>query len=201
MAKIKQSPKMPAEVRREQLMVAARELFVKKGYRDTTTEEIARRAKVTKGALYYHFKSKEDIMCGLVKHLMNKHFERLEQAIGGNRSPAEMLRFLLEDAGFGPEEKMRENVDFFVQAMRIARIKKYVNKEFARAVDRFVQTVDPKYGSKKQLRQIAIFTYSLYHGLRIRKVLDPGIVDVPAQIRLFESMLKGECCRRAAKTR
>ena len=55
MAKIKQSPKMPAEVRREQLMMAARELFVKKGYRDTTTEEIARRARVTKGALYYHF--------------------------------------------------------------------------------------------------------------------------------------------------
>ncbi|UCE25594.1 MAG: TetR/AcrR family transcriptional regulator, partial [Candidatus Zixiibacteriota bacterium] len=184
-----------------QLMMAARELFVKKGYRDTTTEEIARRAKVTKGALYYHFKSKEDIMCGLVKHLTDKHFARLEEATKSKQSPAEMLRFLLTDSGLGPERKMRENIDFFVQAMRIPRIKKHLNKEFGRAVDQFVRTMDPKYGPKKQLRQIAVFTYSLYHGLRIRKVLDPGIVDVAAQIRLFDSMLKGECCRKAAKTR
>ena len=66
MPKIKQSPKLPPELRRHQLLKAARTLFVKKGYQGTTTEQIARRAGLTKGALYHHFTNKEDILMGLL---------------------------------------------------------------------------------------------------------------------------------------
>ena len=67
MSKIKQSPKLPAEKRREQLLKAAEKVIVKKGFRHTTMEEIARQAKLTKGALYFHFKNKEEIFFELVK--------------------------------------------------------------------------------------------------------------------------------------
>ena len=43
------------------LLKTARELFTQNGYADTSTEEIVRRSKVTRGALYYHYRDKADI--------------------------------------------------------------------------------------------------------------------------------------------
>ena len=45
----------------------ALELFAEQGYEKTSLREIAERLGVTKAALYYHFKSKEDIVGSLVE--------------------------------------------------------------------------------------------------------------------------------------
>jgi AcrR family transcriptional regulator len=60
-------PGRPAAVRprgdtRERIQAVALELFAEQGYEKTSLREIAERLGVTKAALYYHFKSKEDIV-------------------------------------------------------------------------------------------------------------------------------------------
>ncbi len=47
---------------RERIQSVALELFAEQGYEKTSLREIAERLEVTKAALYYHFKSKEDIV-------------------------------------------------------------------------------------------------------------------------------------------
>ena len=46
---------------RTALLTSARELFGKQGYANTSTEEIVRETGVTRGAMYYHFRSKADL--------------------------------------------------------------------------------------------------------------------------------------------
>jgi AcrR family transcriptional regulator len=50
-----------AEATRRGLLDAARELFAGEGYADVSIDEICRRARVTKGALYHHFRDKRDL--------------------------------------------------------------------------------------------------------------------------------------------
>jgi AcrR family transcriptional regulator len=46
---------------RETLLAAARDLFAANGFQATRTEEIVQRAGLTRGALYHHFRDKEDL--------------------------------------------------------------------------------------------------------------------------------------------
>ena len=50
-----------SEATRRALLDVARELFTERGYADTPTEEIVRRARVSRGALYHHFSDKRSL--------------------------------------------------------------------------------------------------------------------------------------------
>ncbi|WP_326597623.1 TetR/AcrR family transcriptional regulator [Streptomyces sp. NBC_01803] len=54
---------------RQRIQDVALELFAEQGYEKTSLREIAERLDVTKAALYYHFRTKEDILTGLVEDL------------------------------------------------------------------------------------------------------------------------------------
>ncbi|RKN17955.1 TetR/AcrR family transcriptional regulator [Micromonospora musae] len=57
---------------RNRIKAVALELFTEQGYEKTSLREIAERLNVTKAALYYHFKSKDEIVSSFVE-------DRLEQ--------------------------------------------------------------------------------------------------------------------------
>lgn len=54
---------------RQRIQDVALELFAQRGYEKTSLREIAEQLDVTKAALYYHFKSKEDIVISLFEDL------------------------------------------------------------------------------------------------------------------------------------
>jgi AcrR family transcriptional regulator len=62
---------------RARIQQVALELFAEQGYDKTSLREIAERLDVTKAALYYHFKSKEDI----VRSLVEDYFGQLDDLI------------------------------------------------------------------------------------------------------------------------
>lgn len=54
---------------RQRIQDVALELFAEQGYEKTSLREIAERLDVTKAALYYHFKTKEEIVVSLFEDL------------------------------------------------------------------------------------------------------------------------------------
>jgi AcrR family transcriptional regulator len=67
---------------RERIQSIALELFAEQGYEKTSLREIAERLGVTKAALYYHFRSKEDI----VRSFVEDYRAELEQIIAWGAS-------------------------------------------------------------------------------------------------------------------
>jgi AcrR family transcriptional regulator len=80
---------------RERIQSVALELFAEHGYEKTSLREIAERLDVTKAALYYHFKSKEDI----VRSFTEDYVTELEALIawGTAQPPTSENRALLLD--------------------------------------------------------------------------------------------------------
>lgn len=61
------STRLPRSARRQQLLGAAREVFVAQGYHAAAMDDIAERAGVSKPVLYQHFQSKRDLYVALVQ--------------------------------------------------------------------------------------------------------------------------------------
>ena len=58
-----------ASERRNEILDVAEELFVTKGYDNTSTNDILNRVGIARGTLYYHFKSKEDILNAMIERI------------------------------------------------------------------------------------------------------------------------------------
>ena len=64
--------KEEAEKTRARIMASALALFAKKGYDRTTFNDIAARLKLTKGAVYWHFESKQALFMALLDEMLEK---------------------------------------------------------------------------------------------------------------------------------
>ncbi|MBV9797440.1 MAG: TetR/AcrR family transcriptional regulator [Solirubrobacterales bacterium] len=74
------------------LIDAARELFAAHGYAGVGTEEIVRRAGVTRGALYHHFRGgKEELFRAVLVQLSAETVQRVAQAAIATEDPWEAL--------------------------------------------------------------------------------------------------------------
>ncbi|MGW5342386.1 TetR family transcriptional regulator [Streptomyces sp. HUAS TT3] len=65
---------------RQRIQDVALELFAEQGYEKTSLREIAERLEVTKAALYYHFKTKEDIIISVFEDVTRPIDELIEWA-------------------------------------------------------------------------------------------------------------------------
>ncbi len=79
------------EAKKEQIMQAAYELFIEKGYKTVTTREIAKNAGVSKGILYDYFKNKEDLFYQTVKEKMVKNLALMAALQDENMTSKEIM--------------------------------------------------------------------------------------------------------------
>jgi AcrR family transcriptional regulator len=69
-----------AEATRAAILAVARELFAEMGYANAGTEEVVKRARITRGALYHHFRDKEALFCGVYEVVLSDLYARIVKA-------------------------------------------------------------------------------------------------------------------------
>jgi AcrR family transcriptional regulator len=74
-AKRNSKPTFIEEARRRQILDIALDEITAKGYRNTTVKEIANKANITKGVIYYHFKGREELLGSIWSSLVDELFE------------------------------------------------------------------------------------------------------------------------------
>jgi AcrR family transcriptional regulator len=171
------------EVRRR-LLDAASETFLEKGYLDSTLDDIARRAGLSKGAVYSNFQSKQEIVALLLK----KRLERMQEVIAtatdrttakreGRTSASVMTDNLIADADWtqlvlefaaraGRDASVREIYTPFLRAQR---------EEVARAVEQAL--ADDPQQDRDYAALVGTIIVALRNGLALAHAADPEQID------------------------
>ncbi|WP_425235181.1 TetR/AcrR family transcriptional regulator [Ulvibacterium sp.] len=83
----------------QRMQVTGLELFYKKGYYNTSVDDILKELSLSKGAFYYHFSSKEDFFIQIVENLVvRKIYSMLIEPIEGHENPLDLITNCFEDA-------------------------------------------------------------------------------------------------------
>jgi AcrR family transcriptional regulator len=80
---------------RQEILRAAARLFQQQGYDATSMSDVAAALKLSKGGLYHHFQSKDEILFNLMDHAMDITQERVLNRVRGIADPEERLRTLI----------------------------------------------------------------------------------------------------------
>src|SRR3990172_2225866 len=81
------------DARPSEILDAALDLFVEKGFAATRLEDVAQRAGVSKGTVYLYFDSKDDLFKAVIRSGMVRAIEEAEKLVAGfEGSSADLLR-------------------------------------------------------------------------------------------------------------
>src|SRR5262245_8022 len=173
----------PREEVRRRLLEAASETFLEKGYSDSTLDDIARRAGLSKGAVYSNFQSKQEIV-GL---LLEKRIERMHEVIAtatdratkdeGGTSASVMADNLIADADWtqfvfefgsraGRDAAVRQIYTPFLRAQRA---------EVTRAIEQAM--ADSPQQDHDYAALVGTIVVALRNGLALAHAADPEQID------------------------
>lgn len=98
-----------AEERKNEILDVAGRLFGEKGYDATSTNDILKEIGIARGTLYYHFKSKEEILDAMIDRMTEQILEKAKSIVKQTDIPVlqrftmMMLALNISDGSFGHE--------------------------------------------------------------------------------------------------
>lgn len=89
-------PRMRKADRKKQLLAHAKQLFVKHGYQDTTTDKIARAAGISEPVLYRHFESKKALFLAVLEEIRQATLLRWKGEVANLKDPLAKLHRIID---------------------------------------------------------------------------------------------------------
>jgi AcrR family transcriptional regulator len=128
------------------IIVTAKRLFMQRGYRAVSVNDIVHQAEITKPTLYYHFTDKEELFVQMALHTLEAMHERMERAVADRETTAERLAAIADVTLKSPDgnfrmmrHDIRENLSPAQQRIALAFYQKMVDpleREMARGLER-----------------------------------------------------------------
>lgn len=176
---------MKPEERRNQLLDCAQMLFFTKGFDDTTMQDIIDLAGVSKGGFYHHFKSKDELLFGVLDRMAADVFGQMSRIAEDSATPAleRLHQFIHLRANYLKQNDMAGQVEFF----RIMN-----DEKNSVLLDGFKRTV--------KREALPVLTWIIRQGQRegTFKVTDP---DTAAELILYLSTFMDAALLRAIDAR
>jgi AcrR family transcriptional regulator len=180
------------DVRRAQILEAALARFAKTGFHATKMDDIVRASGLSKGALYWHFRSKDDIFLALFDAYEQSIFAAWEAADAGNA-----LEVLGRDGQIALEQltKTPELLNAWTEFLRHPKARRRFAKLYTGSRARLAATV--RRGIERgEIRRcdplhIAAAVTALIEGLLVQALADPHYDPRPAWRVAWQTFARG----------
>lgn len=161
-------------------------LLAKNGYENTTINDIADAAGISRGLLHYYFKDKEDLVAKALTFGFGPMWDSSVGKIQSARSPEQLVDTMIDVL----KKNIRENPDFsallfemWVSGRRSTKIRQVFNDGFEEAISRlkglveFASTVGIIKINKDDSEGIIRILLAMYYGLAIQLLANPEKID------------------------
>ena len=173
-----------SEIRRNQILDAATKVFVRQGFQHARMDDIVEESGLSKGTLYWYFKSKEDIINAILRRLFTGDLENLESLVQAEGTASERLIRLTNDRVIGMK-RMSSLVpiifDFYAVAVHQQWVQQFIGEYFKHfrtlLEDLIQQGIDTGEFRPVNATKTAISLASLYEGLTLHWLMDPQTVQ------------------------
>ena len=190
-------PRLVAEARREEILDAAQVCFQEQGYHSTTVDEIAARAGLSKGAIYWHFKGKRELFLAIFDRYLQA-FDAYRPVAQSAGSAAEGIRLVvaLLEVGIGETLALAElSLEFAAHASRDPDLRSRMASMFARLIALVAEQVERgtragEFACEDPKRFAAIFVAAL-DGLMFQRLFEPDLDLKAAWDHAVDVMLRG----------
>lgn len=183
-----------SEIRREQILEAATKVFASQGFSDARMDDIVEVAGLSKGAVYWYFKSKEDIILTILERFLGRGLDQLERFLETDQSAR--ARLLAIASRFASEVEdilpiMPIAYEFYALATREEKIRRSFKDYFDKYQDLFETLI--RQGIEKQEfkevdpQMVAIELIGLLEGLTLLWTVDIVEIKKNRLGGLFES--------------
>jgi AcrR family transcriptional regulator len=158
--------------RKEKILETALRCFNETGYYLTSLDTIAQAAGISKGGLYYHFQSKNELFIELFRYRGKRYFEQVRAYIRDIKDPVERMEVFVSKAS----SILKENEDFmrfFLEFMSIGardpEVRQVMTEYYAFSVANFTRIINESIASgafqAEDPREIARAVYFLAMGV------------------------------------
>ena len=179
-----------SEERKNQILDAASEVFIEKGFQKARMDDIAEKSNLSKGALYWYFKSKDAIVIDLFNRIFSREAEDLEGIIATNNPSSERLLVYTERVIKDVKRLMRfapVAYEFLSLAFRHKFFKKafksYLQDHMDILVPIIQQGVDSGEFRSMDPNEAAIALGAIFEGTLALWIYDPDLVDPEHHVR------------------
>jgi AcrR family transcriptional regulator len=171
------------ETRRRQILDAAEKVFTERGIDKARMDDIVKESGLSKGALYWYFKSKDAIIRAVVDRLFISEMREVEALVSADGSASERLKRFVEFAV--REYKRFERMlplayEFVALAARSKTVREtvviYFNRYKNFLADIIQQGVDRGEFKPCDPETVAISVISMYEGMAMLWFIEPGLV-------------------------
>jgi TetR/AcrR family transcriptional regulator, cholesterol catabolism regulator len=142
---------------RQEILRASARLFQQQGYDGTSMNDVAAALKLSKGGLYHHFQSKDEILFDLMSHAMDITEEKVLKPVKAIADPEERLRTLIRlHIGVVLSERDREITVMLHENHPLSpALRKRINarkKDYIHFVENLIAEVQTKVQAKVQAK-------------------------------------------------
>jgi AcrR family transcriptional regulator len=185
-----------SEERKEQILDAATEVFAQKGFDHARMDDIVEETGLSKGALYWYFKSKDDIIFGIMDRLFRLEFRELEEIKQSESSATEALRGFTEVA-IKDINRMVHFMPITYEFLALAFRNKLVQKAIKQYMNSYVSILDPliqrgvESGEFKKVnpREVSAAVGAIIEGTMLLWVYDRNLIEPEKNIRASITLL------------
>jgi AcrR family transcriptional regulator len=170
---------------RQRLLTEAQRLFRERGYAATSLEQIAEAAEVTKGAIYGHFASKEDLMLSAVEAAPAPDYSVLKDGSRPLRERLAAFGRAVATEEPGDAEELAVYLEFYAALLRAPdALQRYSSRLESRLQELAAADSDEPSTGVTPIQAWAI-GQAMLAGLQIYKRLAPGLVTAEVFERTF----------------